>query len=413
MHQHRTSKSGASTPLSKAEDGLKTDYFESDATNESPLEQTPQPALGGCCGGRAIVEEDESNSPTSPPSSSNAGMSNHQSTSTRDYEDAGPMISPFKPQDSDHHSNLPSSSSHTADKSNQRSHLVHDPANNGLEANGFQHGCDCGPDCACLGCAAHPQNSTTIQYVKELYDYQADEADESMDSFTMSPVPSNNAFGLDPTLSTYQNDPNLLPADLYFPYQLDLPSCDTGGCRCDTNCTCTGCLTHSGHNGIATRIQNPIQFDPFSIDTSHPPHMTTPGASLNTFENACSPVAPCQCTFSIPTLGFHDPVIPQPPPRRGSNFMANVNPLTTPSNHGSQHFYSSHPPQMQLNNSPNPLGIQLGQQHRRQYQPTSARFPPLTHAHPTVQYGVPPHSLSQSPIATPTSAGPSQASHGF
>ena len=31
---------------------------------------------------------------------------------------------------------------------------------------GFDHNCHCGDACACIGCATHPQNSSTIQYVR-------------------------------------------------------------------------------------------------------------------------------------------------------------------------------------------------------------------------------------------------------
>ncbi|KAF2140613.1 uncharacterized protein K452DRAFT_48983 [Aplosporella prunicola CBS 121167] len=35
----------------------------------------------------------------------------------------------------------------------------------------FRHDCTCGDSCACLGCAAHPRNDTTMRYIREITDF--------------------------------------------------------------------------------------------------------------------------------------------------------------------------------------------------------------------------------------------------
>ncbi|EGE79808.1 copper-activated transcription factor grisea [Blastomyces dermatitidis ATCC 18188] len=161
------------------------------------------------------------------------------------------------------------------------------------------HNCDCGDDCQCLGCASHPYNNTTRQHIQQMgYMITSGEADRS-------PEPNNS-----PTLNShvahgslgYNNDwpPSSLPfhspgqIQWNFPqsgppfdnpgssvvapaihdpnqnqllmqpaayYELEysvglLDPCTnmTGTCQCGANCSCVGCLTHNGHDGIPLEL---------------------------------------------------------------------------------------------------------------------------------------------------------------
>ena len=406
MYQHRTSKSGSSTPVVKVDETTKKENLESYEPSESSSKKKSQHASVGCCGRKPFGEEDEASSPASSTSLSVDGTPDLQHASVTPL--GGNRSQTPQSEGRDHgRTSLPVSSSSRKTKSrDSQSHLLHDPANNGLDANGFQHGCNCGPDCSCLGCAAHPQNSTTVQYVKELYDYQADEATDSVDSFALSSPQANNAFGFDQALSSYQNDPNMLPPDLYFPYQLNLPGCENGGCRCGTNCTCSGCLTHSGHNGISNNMPNPIAFNAFSMNTAQPPQMTRPSTSSETWQNLMSTVASGHGTFSNPNLGFRPPMPPQP---TGPNFMSGANQFAMPGNQRPQPLHFQTPSSIQQSSPMDQIGFQFGQSP----QSSSAHFPPVPHGHPMNQYGFPTHAPNQSPIVTPTPSGPSHQDYGF
>ncbi|KAI9694697.1 MAG: hypothetical protein M1822_000313 [Bathelium mastoideum] len=406
MHQQRASKAEPLTPISKAEETSK-DYFESSRSSESPLAQTPKPTSVSCCGRKPIEDEDESPSPTSPSIPPGDGMIDHQSL--RSLETRAPSSQVFQSDSSNQIHSAPSvrSTGRKNASSRQQSHLLHDPANNGVDANGFQHGCNCGPGCACLGCAAHPQNSTTIQYVKELYDYQANEADDNTDSFTVSSPQSTSAFGFDQQLASYQNDPDVLPADLYFPYQLNLPGCETGGCRCGANCTCSGCLTHSGHNGISSSIQNPLHLDPFNIDNPQFSQVGMPKTSSDTWNGFVAPVMSPQRNFNDQAMSFQPPMVAQ------QNFGSNTNRFSTPGNREIPPFYS--PNLMQMNQARQPTSLAF--EGARQPQPLlrTSTFPitPVSHGHPVDHNGLAAQRPNRSPMGIPTTTAPFQQGYGF
>ncbi|KKA19561.1 Copper-activated transcription factor GRISEA [Rasamsonia emersonii CBS 393.64] len=146
------------------------------------------------------------------------------------------------------------------------------------------HECNCGDDCQCLGCAAHPFNNTTRQHVQEMgYMMSIAEEDENSESSTpfagqMSPptypttaVTSSNGLHsqgsaentststfdnvLSATASTDYTTPQLMQPSAYYTleYPVGLPgACSnvTGTCQCGNDCSCIGCLTHSGHDGV-------------------------------------------------------------------------------------------------------------------------------------------------------------------
>ncbi|QGA15290.1 hypothetical protein EYB26_002947 [Talaromyces marneffei] len=147
------------------------------------------------------------------------------------------------------------------------------------------HNCSCGDSCQCLGCASHPYNETTRQHVQEMGYLMTIKEDEEK-SGTSSPftglnsppamlsnIPSNpnnpvrtnaqpsftddNALSstFDNTINspTLANNQFMQPSEYYtieYPVGLNLCSDITGTCQCGNDCSCVGCITHSGHDGI-------------------------------------------------------------------------------------------------------------------------------------------------------------------
>ncbi|KAJ9202003.1 hypothetical protein DTO021D3_6366 [Paecilomyces variotii] len=161
-----------------------------------------------------------------------------------------------------------------------------------------KHECSCGDDCQCLGCASHPFNNTTRQHIQEMgYMMTIGEEGQSPDgldgsrqspvSGTMSPTlfgypetaegttslaggccgkaaqnvpeqghPSHFDYGLSAQNSShYDAGQHLMQPSEYYEVEYPVPlpgSCSdmTGTCQCGNDCSCVGCLTHSGHNGM-------------------------------------------------------------------------------------------------------------------------------------------------------------------
>lgn len=152
--------------------------------------------------------------------------------------------------------------------------------------NDSNHDCSCGDTCQCLGCASHPFNETTRQHVQEMgYMMTVKEEDDKSNASspfagTKSPptqisnVPSNHnqtipshtarSFTDDPTLlpsfdnnplasPTFASDQFMQPSEYYtleYPVGFNVCSDITGTCQCGNDCSCVGCITHSGHDGI-------------------------------------------------------------------------------------------------------------------------------------------------------------------
>ncbi|PYI06877.1 hypothetical protein BO78DRAFT_460902 [Aspergillus sclerotiicarbonarius CBS 121057] len=174
---------------------------------------------------------------------------------------------------------------------------VSGPANTQSEAEAA-HDCSCGDGCQCLGCASHPFNNTTRQHVQEMgllvslnddeqnldrlnthtspplqgqlsdftslqYPYSnfghpiGDSAQPiAMHSYAQQSTNSghvNSGYSSPP--AEYLGEQLMEPSEYYtLEYPVGLPSActdTTGSCQCGNDCICVGCLTHSGHNGIA------------------------------------------------------------------------------------------------------------------------------------------------------------------
>lgn len=169
------------------------------------------------------------------------------------------------------------------------------------------HACNCGPGCRCLYCPVHPFNEETKRHTQEIADLMpyADSAsslssppqsayDSSFVNSELTPIPTNgdgnhlNEF-VSPMSQVYPNQPpmpqSMFPPSLpeegnlhsmvsatmngrvdeapsyprrdseYYHYTYAVgparPDCTAvpGTCACGDNCSCLGCLTHTGHTG--------------------------------------------------------------------------------------------------------------------------------------------------------------------
>ncbi|KAJ5950482.1 uncharacterized protein N7479_008895 [Penicillium vulpinum] len=163
------------------------------------------------------------------------------------------------------------------------------------------HDCSCGEDCQCLGCAAHPFNTTTRKHVQEMgamITFNGDDKNqEIINPYQASPYqggttptpfpyfmpnPPSMDHGFQPIPFDSYSDPNstlpsgyssplsanhqlnqqlMHPSEYYtLEYPVGLPSaCSdmTGSCQCGSDCSCVGCLTHSGHNGFSLDVPIP------------------------------------------------------------------------------------------------------------------------------------------------------------
>jgi hypothetical protein len=125
------------------------------------------------------------------------------------------------------------------------------------------HGCCCGDGCQCLGCAAHPYNATTQEYVRSAYSFDPSAAND----FPMSPitasrnsvVPQQHSSGtskdelsdsqamLSPASSTNGDEQTLSESNYFFADYAIGGACggETVTCPCGDDCECIGCTIHN------------------------------------------------------------------------------------------------------------------------------------------------------------------------
>ena len=200
--------------------------------------------------------------------------------------------------------------------------------------------CKCGDECQCLGCAAHPFNVTTRQHVQQMGVMMTfDDGEHTPESvaksyqtqsfpsitapppmnFFMQQTPSmdhavnNNAFdpysdpnsaipsGYSSPLPGHPLNQQLMhPSEYYtLEYPVGIPStCSdvTGSCQCGNDCSCVGCLTHSGHNGVPLDTSIPE-----SSLVSHSEHHGSPLGHLTPAGPHPSRV-PVYETMTVPSL---------------------------------------------------------------------------------------------------------------
>jgi hypothetical protein len=199
------------------------------------------------------------------------------------------------------------------------------------------HDCSCGEDCQCLGCAAHPFNTTTRKHVQEMgamITFNGDDkSPEIINPYqstpfqgTTPPAPFNYYMQGTPSIDHgFQHnpfdgysDPNsampsgyssplagpglnhqlMHPSEYYtLEYPVGLPStCSdvTGSCQCGSDCSCVGCLTHSGHNGFSLNASIPETPFPENTEQQGPSHVShtssaTPTSRIPVLDNVSVP----------------------------------------------------------------------------------------------------------------------------
>ncbi|RDL42029.1 uncharacterized protein BP5553_02008 [Venustampulla echinocandica] len=131
------------------------------------------------------------------------------------------------------------------------------------------HTCSCGDGCQCIGCAAHPYNNATQDYVRSAWAMSAEQYTAEMYSNgqpTSAPEPHGNANGngsvppqgadpmasptpLTPSSTSSGNgeEQSLSAADFFFvnyPFSSEGCGGDTLSCPCGDDCQCLGCTIH-------------------------------------------------------------------------------------------------------------------------------------------------------------------------
>ncbi|KAI0129498.1 hypothetical protein BJ170DRAFT_276406 [Xylariales sp. AK1849] len=129
---------------------------------------------------------------------------------------------------------------------------------------GTIHECACGPGCSCIGCAAHPYNTATQDYVKETWQWQSQEdiltSSETFGTITNNPArpltdgdspitaPGSDTASSGPSISTEGQVDDFL----WVGYQY--PGCDglEDSCPCGDDCSCFGCVVHGNNNRVSS-----------------------------------------------------------------------------------------------------------------------------------------------------------------
>ncbi|KAI9923842.1 hypothetical protein ASPWEDRAFT_40357 [Aspergillus wentii DTO 134E9] len=152
------------------------------------------------------------------------------------------------------------------------------------------HECRCGDGCQCLGCASHPYNNTTRQHVQEMgllvtlddgkqspdkmnghqnhfpastngtplaysFPHFGHQLNDDIQANAMHSYPEQTAYPHNGYSSPTDYAQQLMEPSEYYTleYPVGLPNaCSdmSGSCQCGNDCSCIGCLTHSGHNGV-------------------------------------------------------------------------------------------------------------------------------------------------------------------
>lgn len=132
-----------------------------------------------------------------------------------------------------------------------------------VETKDTVHTCHCGDTCQCIGCAAHPYNDATQNYVRSAYSSMAAEAPSNelhakvSSSNGSGSMEANGGQSMETIASPKANTPssspsmngeeqNLSAADFFF-VNYSFPECggDTESCPCGDDCKCLGCTIHN------------------------------------------------------------------------------------------------------------------------------------------------------------------------
>ncbi|OBT98204.1 hypothetical protein VE01_03827 [Pseudogymnoascus verrucosus] len=119
------------------------------------------------------------------------------------------------------------------------------------------HSCGCGPTCQCVGCAAHPYNDATQEYVRSAYAEPVSPPDAYGVVYPPVFPGDDSATVLEHGASAKESpseggsmaeDQALSPSDFFFvSYPLSGEGCggDTTSCPCGDGCQCLGCTIHA------------------------------------------------------------------------------------------------------------------------------------------------------------------------
>ena len=88
-----------------------------------------------------------------------------------------------------------------------------------------EHNCRCGPSCSCFGCAAHPNNATTVEYVRDLtkFQYTGDWGAMSAPFYDMPIYHQPHAFGAETFGPMSQDIVTHTPANTTFQGNMNMP----------------------------------------------------------------------------------------------------------------------------------------------------------------------------------------------
>ncbi|ORY62672.1 uncharacterized protein BCR38DRAFT_346269 [Pseudomassariella vexata] len=127
----------------------------------------------------------------------------------------------------------------------------------GFDTPGTIHECGCGPNCSCIGCAAHPYNAATREYVSSALKYQNMDGTATFDPIisgqevhSQSPVDESSPGHSDTTSAVSGEDQTYSEEDYFFVKYSTEEDCQgqEASCPCGDECACTGCLTHGNNN---------------------------------------------------------------------------------------------------------------------------------------------------------------------
>ena len=204
--------------------GIKT------GSESSSLETNPPTAQRSCCASKSAVGGDIGSNSYDPIPSSNAGM----------------QATPQPPTTSLQNVELyPSTINHSPYGTYERPLRYQDWQMGYIQEPNVQGGlgyeCVCGPGCQCLGCRAHPFNSSTRDYINETYQLQNQAQNQDW-----MPQPSEGMNSAMPSgdsnsqASTPEEGGN---NDLVW-IQITCHG-DESQCGCGDDCKCNGCQIHN------------------------------------------------------------------------------------------------------------------------------------------------------------------------
>lgn len=124
--------------------------------------------------------------------------------------------------------------------------------------------CKCGDACRCVPCADHPFNPAMMETIKgdmQLIQEHASNSSKGPEAPGQQSViedPGSYEMELDensPRTESISGDVNDFRDFVFYNYSYGGGCTEgRGGCMCGDGCTCVGCLTHGGHDGVPLNL---------------------------------------------------------------------------------------------------------------------------------------------------------------